>query len=286
MAGEAHIPGDPPQFWKSAGPPGQDRVPCFREGGLAALPAAASRRPETGGIPGACSLPPFPARRIMSNEPNLQAWRGAAEVPAVSNEPNFFVPGLETGVAIENEANSPGSWWPREIRSTKLETRNKLKNRMTQTHTKRKTKPIGPAPRAAETTGRAGAPNEPNFFVFGLEMGVAVKKGSQFALPAVSRPQAGGGSNSSRLQPSASTLSLCQTKPIWAGTGPKRHAKAFTRNCLGVNWGNVGVMIESWMEGNQAQKLALGGSYHEYLQGFVGINDRGRYRGLRDGRGQ
>ena len=71
-----------------------------------------------------------------------------------------------------------------------------------------------------------------------------------------------------------------------AGGGPKRRAKAFTHNCLGVNWGNVGVVIEGRMKRNQAQRLELGGPYHEDLQGFLGIDNRGRYRRLRDGRGQ
>ena len=44
----------------------------------------------------------------------------------------------------------------REIRSAKLETRNKLERQMIQTHRKRKTKPIGPCRRAKQSQCAAG----------------------------------------------------------------------------------------------------------------------------------
>ncbi len=100
------------------------------------------------------------------------------------------------------------------------------------------------------------------------------------------RPEAKGIPTACSLQPPAFPCFKRTQFAGLAGGGPKRRAKAFTHNCLGVNWGNVGVVIEGRMKRNQAQRLELGGPYHEDLQGFLGIDNRGRYWRLRDGRGQ
>jgi len=65
------------------------------------------------------------------------------------------MPGGRTKPGVPNEANSPGSWRPREIRSTKLEIRDKFEMRLTETD--------------------RSAPNEPNFRRFGLKMRVVAK---------------------------------------------------------------------------------------------------------------
>ena len=90
------------------------------------------------------------------------------------------------------------------------------------------------------------------------------------------------------LQPTASGLQPLPVlnEPNFTEAEEKRHAKVFTHKCLRVHWGIVGVTIESRMERNQARRLELGGPYHEDSQGFVGIDNCGRYRRLRDGRGQ
>jgi len=62
---------------------------------------------------------------------------------------------LDAMRGMPNKANSPGSWRPREIRSTKLEIRDKFEMRLTETD--------------------QSAPNKPNFRRFGLKTRVAVK---------------------------------------------------------------------------------------------------------------
>lgn len=258
---------------------------------------------------------------VVPNEPNLRCRQRQGPTPEESLRP--------TGSCQTKPICLPGGWrprpppcqtnpisaflaWKREWRSKtkpirpgpggpgKAETQNKRKKRMAQTRRKRKTKPIGPAPRAAETTGRAGAPNEPNFCVLRLEIGVAVKEGSQFPPSWPGNGRGGGNETNLRcrqgrdrrrepfLQPTASGLQPLpvSNEPNFTEAEEKCHAKVFTHKCLRVHWGIVGVMIESRMERNQARRLELGGPYHENVQGFVGIDGRGRCRRLCDGRGQ